>query len=182
MLTAWINLGALFGVVGTWLGNRRYGVDFSHPAIFSTIKDWRVPRLLAWLLVIISMSTYSQSKPGFSRSDLDSSMRSMVKQFNEQMAGTRVDDQTVIRMMVYDTPVPTLTYIYATKHYATTGLKSVDQEHAQALRKYHIEKTCSSDFAAFMRAFKLEVTHSFEDATTGRRLFSVTVRGSDCVK
>jgi hypothetical protein len=107
-------------------------------------------------------------------------MMNMVKQFNEKMAGTKVDDQTVIRMMTYDTPVSTLTYLYATRYYAATGQRSVTPEHAKVLRQYHIEKTCSSPFRAFMKGYGMEVVHTFEDATTGRRLVTITVRGADC--
>ena len=136
--------------------------------------------VVAVLLAVVAQTSPAQPSKALTRSDVDQVMTNMVKEFNSKMAGTRVDEMTVIRMMTYDKAVPTLGYHYGTAYFKSTGQRNVSPEHRAALRSFHVEKTCSSNFRVFMKSYKLEVVHTFADTDTGRNLAEIRISNSDC--
>lgn len=99
---------------------------------------------------------------------------------NKQLANTRIDDYTTLKLMTYDRGVPVMTYHYTSTVLKATGQKALNAAARKALVDYHRTKTCSTQYVPFMRVFGLQVAHRFEDAATGLELITVTIQGSDC--
>jgi hypothetical protein len=135
---------------------------------------------LAAVVVLTGANAAAQDRSIPSRAEVDRVMLEMVKQFNAQMAGTKVDEMTIIRMMTYDRATPSLGYLYSTNYIATTGQKELTQEYIQQVKRFNIEKTCSSPVRPLLRAYGLQVVHSFSDATSGKNILQVRVTASDC--
>lgn len=137
------------------------------------------------ILVTLSLACrlgIAQDKRVASRVEVDKTLNDVVRQFNAKMAGTKVDEITVVKFMAYDESVPMLSYLYGSSYFANTGKRALSSEHAQAVKHFNIEKTCSSEFKQLMGSYGLQVVHSFSDSTTGRNLLDVRVTFRDCQK
>jgi hypothetical protein len=114
-------------------------------------------------------------------SELHSAMKNMVMQGNKQLAGSRVDEFTTLRMVTYDEPIPLLSYHYWTDHYTRTGQRNLSESERKRLRAFHIERVCTSKMRVAMREYGLQVGHNFADQSTGRNLLEVRVKYADCI-
>ena len=135
---------------------------------------------LALVLALHSAPVASQESKRPSRAEIDKILNNAVEQFNAKMIGTKVDEITVIRMMTYDEAIPTLGYLYATRYFDTTGQRKVTSEYVASIREFNVARTCTSPFAPLMRAYGLQVVHSFSDATTGAKLVELKITREDC--
>lgn len=81
--------------------------------------------------------------------------------------------------MTYDEKTPLLGYFYETNYFAKPGKRQITKEYAEKLRQFNIEKTCSSRFKPLMKAYGMQVAHSFSDATTGKNLVEIVVTFDD---
>jgi hypothetical protein len=115
-----------------------------------------------------------------SKSELDSVMLNAVKQFNEQLAGLKIDEYTNIKYVTYDKNPPLFTYFYTTTALSYLKKDSLDQAQKDAMRKFNIPKTCSSQMKPLMKPYNLKVDHIFEDKNTGKVIYKLTVSHLDC--
>ena len=132
------------------------------------------------ILAVSSVSAQTQKPP--TRAEIHKILNEAVRQFNSKMTNTKIDEMTIIRMMTYDEATPTMSYHYATTYFAKSKVKKVTPEYIAAIRSFNVEKTCTSQFEPLMRAYGLEVVHSFSDAITGANLVDITVTATDCAR
>ena len=112
--------------------------------------------------------------------DMHRLLETAAREANKQLANTRIDDFTTLKLVTYDRGVPVFTYHYTSNILQATGQKSIPQAARKAMIDYHRTKTCATKYALLMRVFGLQVAHRFEDRETGLEIIAVTIQGTDC--
>jgi hypothetical protein len=115
-----------------------------------------------------------------SKSELDSIMQNAVKQMNAQMSGTKIDEYTNLKYVTYDLNPPLFTYFYTSSSLAVLKQDSFNQVQIDAMRKFNVTKTCSTQFKPLMKPYNLKVAHIFEDKNTGKLIYKLTISHLDC--
>ena len=115
-----------------------------------------------------------------SKSEFDTIMFNAVKQMNKQMSGTKIDEFTNLKFVTYDLNPPLFSYFYTSTVFDLTKQSSLNSEQVDAMKKFHITKTCSSQFKPLMKPYNFRVAHIFEDKPTGKVIYKLTVSHNDC--
>jgi hypothetical protein len=126
-----------------------------------------------------SLHSLSQDKIP-SKSEFDSIMMNAVKQMNSQMSGVKIDDYTTLKFVTYDLNPPLFSYFYSTSALAALKQSSLNKVQIDAMKKFNINKTCSSNFKPLMKPYNFKVSHVFEDSNSGKILHKLTVSHLDC--
>ena len=114
------------------------------------------------------------------KSEMDNAIKNMVKQFNSQMSGLKVDEFTTVKFLTYDSSPPLLTYFYSSSALSATNQQSLTASQLVAVNQFNINKTCTSNFKIFMKYYSLKVAHFMEDSKTGKNFYKLTVTHADC--
>ena len=114
-----------------------------------------------------------------SKTELDRLMSITAKQVNEQMAGSRMDENTTLKFVVYDRNPSPFTYFYSSTVLSYFNLTSLNQTQVNEMRKYYTSKACSATYR-FMKPYNMKVAHIVEDNITGKIIFKVTISHTDC--
>ena len=138
----------------------------------------RKATLTALLLIIATASAQTDKRPTIE--DMHQILENAARDANRQLANTRIDDFTTLKLMTYDRGVPVMTYHYTSSALKATGQKSMTSATRKAMIDHHRAKTCSTQYVPFMRVFGLKVAHRFEDVASGLEMITVTVQASDC--
>jgi len=132
--------------------------------------------LICWVLIT---NAYAQEKIP-SKSELDAVMINAVKQVNAQMAGVRIDEYTNLKFVTYDLNPPLFTYFYTSSVISVDKKEALSQLQIDALRKFNISKTCSTQFKPLMKPYNLKIAHVFEDKNSGKIIYKLIVTHLDC--
>ena len=132
--------------------------------------------LICWVLLT---NAYAQEKIP-SKSELDAIMISAVKQMNAQMAGVRIDEYTNLKFVTYDLNPPLFNYFYTSNALTVLKQNNLTQAQMEALKKFNIAKTCSSQFKPLMKPYNLKVSHTLEDKDSGKIIYKLNVTYLDC--
>jgi len=146
--------------------------------IFALGTTLRKLLLVAALMLTATATAQPDKRPTIE--DMHRILENAAREANGQLANTRLDDLTTLKLMTYDRGVPVMTYHYTSSALQATGQKSLNQAARKAMIDHHRVKTCSTQYVPFMRVFGLKVAHRFEDVSTGLEVITVTVQGSDC--
>jgi len=148
----------------------------------SVFSIYKTAAICLPVAILAAASALAQSQKLPPRAEIDKVLNEAVRQFNVKMSGTKVDEMTSIRIMTYDEATPTIAYHYTTLYLAKNKIKKVTPEYIASIRRFNTEKTCTSQFEPLMRAYGLEVVHSFSDAVTGANLLHITITSVDCAR
>jgi len=141
-------------------------------------KTLRNAALFAFFFTITTAGAQSDKRPTIQ--DMHQILENAAREANKQIANTRIDDFTTLKLMTYDRGISEMTYHYTSSALKATGQKSMSPAARKAMIDHHKVKTCSTQYVPFMRAFGLKVAHRFEDVATGLEMITVTVQSSDC--
>jgi hypothetical protein len=135
---------------------------------------------MRYLIIVFFLigNAYAEKIPP--KSEMDNALKNMVKQFNSQMPGLKVDEYTTLKFVTYDTTPPLLTYFYSTSALTITNQQSLTNAQLVAMNQFNINKTCTSNFKIFMKHYNLKVAHMMEDNKTGKNFYKLTVTHADC--
>ena len=132
-----------------------------------------------FLYCILSLNAYAENKIP-SKEELDAIMLNAAKQMNSQMSGLRIDEYTNLKFVAYDLNPPLFSYFYTSTALDIVKQASLNKAQIDAMKKFNINKTCSSQFKPLMRPYNLRVAHIFEDKNTGKVIYKLTVTHNDC--
>ena len=130
------------------------------------------------IALFIVCNAHAQNIPP--KSEMDNAIKNMVKQFNSQMSGLKVDEFTTVKFLTYDSTPPLLTYFYSSSALGATNQQSLASAQLAATNQFNINKTCTSNFKIFMKHYSLKVAHIMEDSKTGKNFYKLTVTHADC--
>ena len=132
------------------------------------------------ICVLFSYNTVWAQAPTID--DMHKALEYAAQETNRQLSIKKisVDEFTTLNAMTYNRLIPAMTYNYTSTAFKLLGNTTVSPEARKAMFEHHRAKTCSTHFLPFMRAFGLKVAHRFDDASTGREVITVTIKGSDC--
>ena len=130
------------------------------------------------IALFIVCNAHAQNIPP--KSEMDNAIKNMVKQFNSQMSGLKVDEFTTVKFLTYDSSPPLLTYFYSSSALSATNQQSLTNAQLAAMNLFNINKTCTSNFKALMKPYSLKVAHIMEDSKTGKNFYKLTVTSIDC--
>ena len=96
------------------------------------------------------------------------------------MSGTKIDEYTNLKYVTYDVNPPLFTYFYISSSLVVLKQDSFNQVQIDAMRKFNVTKTCSTQFKPLMKPYNLKVAHIFEDKNTGKLIYKLTISYLDC--
>jgi hypothetical protein len=130
-------------------------------------------------ILVVSFNSISQDKIP-SKLEFDSIMRNAVRQVNAQISGLKIDEYTALKFVTYDSSPPLFSYFYNTSALTVLKQSSLNQMQIDEMKKFNVNKTCSSNFKSLMKPYNLKVAHVFEDVNSGKVIYKLTVSHLDC--
>lgn len=130
--------------------------------------------------MLLVFSTTLQADPLPSKAMLDEVMRGVAKQTNDNLAGTKVDEFTKLKFVTYDANPPVFSYFYLSDIKASRGRLPLTTQQIVAMDEFHINKTCTSNFKGLLKAYNFKVAHIFEDVSSGKTFYKISVNESHC--
>jgi hypothetical protein len=116
-----------------------------------------------------------------SKSDFRNLMINTVKSVNSQFAGLKVDEHTTLKFVTYDQRLNIYTYVYSSNIMSHLNQSILSAQQKDVMKKYHINKTCTSEFAPLLKPYNFKVSHSFQDKISGKVIYNLTISDADCL-
>jgi hypothetical protein len=132
-----------------------------------------------FVLVALSLNSFAEDKIP-SKSEFDAVMQNAVRQMNAQMQGTKIDEYTTLKFVSYDLNPPLFSYFYTSNVLVALKQDNLGRAQIDAMKKYNITKTCSTKFKPLMKPYNFKVSHIFEDKSSGKVIYKLTVSYLDC--
>ena len=114
-----------------------------------------------------------------SRVEFDNFMEVTVKQLNEKMSGSKIDEGTTWKVATYNKNKSLFTYFYISTVLTDFNINKLNDGQVSKMKKYYVQHTCSST-GRYMKQYNIKVAHIVEDKKTGKVFFTVTVSHADC--
>jgi hypothetical protein len=132
------------------------------------------------LCVFLSSIALAEEKKIPTVTEFHALMFNAAKASKDQLWGSKVDEYTIINAITYDEKVPLFSYHYTTKMLQQLKQESLFQNQIDAMNKFHLGKTCKTQFRIFMKVYGLKIKHRFSDAVSGKKVYEITVTDRDC--
>ena len=107
-------------------------------------------------------------------------MLNAIKVSKDQLWGSKVDNYTTLNAITYDEKVPLYSYHYTTNVLQSLKQDALAQNQIDAMNKFHLGKTCESQFRIFMKVYGLKIKHFFTDSVSGKRVYEIIIANKDC--
>jgi protein-disulfide isomerase-like protein with CxxC motif len=107
---------------------------------------------------------------------INNHMSKIARETNQQMGGSRIDETTTFRHVVYDPTSKALVYTYS----ATVDFDKLNSDQSGAMYVYHRNKSCNGAFAPVIKSYGMKIEHVFENARTGRVLWRKSFSSKEC--
>jgi hypothetical protein len=98
------------------------------------------------------------------------------REINQQLGGSRIDEHTTFRHVVYESTSKTLVYTYR----STAHLDKLNSAQSDAMYIFHKNKSCNGAFAPIIKSYGMKIEHVFENLNTGRELWRKSYTSKEC--
>lgn len=139
--------------------------------------DYKFIEYIALVFLLIKpLHAYSIEDP--QKTKVDTILAKAATEANEELAGTKVDEYTRIRLIGFDKNIPIYIYLYST----SIDSKPLSAEQIKSMDLFHINKTCGSKFRPLMKnPYDLKVSHEFENMRTGKTIYKIVIGNKECL-
>ena len=107
---------------------------------------------------------------------INNHMFKVAREVNQQLGGSKIDEYTTFRHVVYEPSSKTLMYTYG----ATVNFDKLNQTQSGDMYVFHKNKSCNGAFASVIKSYGMKIEHVFENVRTGRELWRMSYSSKEC--